>query len=339
MAVEIRNFKLADLSGIEGLFRKKVAKEFEWLFRDPYKKNKYNAFVAVNEKEEVVGMIAYALASYKYYDRKVRGVIPMSWMIRQDYKGFIGIKLIKKVFELGDFGLAIGGSTAAKEIYPVFKLQHTGNVDEYYMLFNPFESVLSGSKSFKNSLGTTLIALPSFLFKRYRYQKKIADLEIVHLKSLKGIDINNPFEHKTFLKQVDKSFLEWLLDCPLHESHSFLIRLANNTLGVAICYIERRGRYSRGRIVHYPYLGSDLNIWTEVLKYLLTFLMKEKCCIVSALAYHPIQTKILKKLNFYRNPRKSKPLYVRDLKGLLANVPLREWLIQYSEGDKAYRNL
>ena len=72
----------------------------------------------------------------------ISGVIPMSWKIADDYKGFAGIQLFKKVLSIGEFGMAIAGSETAKKLYPLFKYEFLSNSIEYYKLLHPKNALL-----------------------------------------------------------------------------------------------------------------------------------------------------------------------------------------------------
>jgi len=336
MAVNIQQLKTSDIQQIEKLFKgEKSPDEIKWLFENPDDTVSLNGFKAI-EGEKIVGVIGYVISYYKYQDKEFKGVIPMSWQVDPEYKGFAGVLLFKKVLSLGDFGMAIGGSYEAQDVYPVFKLKFQYFYNEYYKLIHPIRFIRSRQKSLINNLGYTLLAARSFL-------------QPVRKNTIEGLEIqsqaaSNPFQNTdntwdTMHKVLSAGYMKWLLNCPLVDSYSYTISYKGKYLGIAIIYISILKGVRRGRIVHIPFLGDNIKVWTNVIAYLNAYLKGKGCCYISAVANTPIMKKALDRMSFSNIRRQRKPFFIKDENHILDNIPLTNWHLQYSEGDKAYRNM
>ncbi len=87
MAEKMRELTDKDFLKISAIFDfGKSVDELKWLFSNPNKPNSYNALVALNEKGRLIGVIGYIISDYFDENKKVSGVIPMSWKVTQDIK-------------------------------------------------------------------------------------------------------------------------------------------------------------------------------------------------------------------------------------------------------------
>ena len=77
--------------------------ELEWLFTDPHQKNSMLGYIARSPAKEPAGVIGYSINQYQFDGKKVKGVIPVSWMVSPSHRGLLGIQLLKKVMNEGDF--------------------------------------------------------------------------------------------------------------------------------------------------------------------------------------------------------------------------------------------
>jgi len=118
MAEIIRRIEEKDFKAVSALYNgRKSVEELIWLFTNPEDSNSYNAFVAEDKENEIIGVCGYVQSTY--FDNKINksGVIPISWKISSDYKGMAGVLLFKKIISLGDFGITIAGSDTAQNLY------------------------------------------------------------------------------------------------------------------------------------------------------------------------------------------------------------------------------
>jgi hypothetical protein len=109
--------------------------------------------------------------------------------------------------------------------------------------------------------------------------------------------------------------------------------------GICVLYIKNINGINRGRIVHLPYLGNNETLWESVIEKCITFFKKEKCCIVTALAHNSINQLGYIKSGFIRIKKHRKPLFIKDTNQKLSSFHVDNWFLQFSEGDKAYRDL
>lgn len=338
MPIEIRKLNKKDLPNIEQLYQsRKIEVELDWLFRNPEDEKDYNAFVAF-DNNVLVGVIGYVLSVYKERDVVVKGAIPMSWKIRDGYKGFAGVQLFKKVLSLGEFGIAIGGSEDAINLYKLFKLIPESEINEHYKLFKPLAFMYSRPKRLYSNIGHTLISMGSYFFKPPKLPSK-RKLRIEPYMPTDTIKHENKYESLVFGKVISQNYINWLLDCPLHESFGLRLYEGEKELGVVVCYISENKGVKRGRIVYLPYLGNDIELWKEALNLVMLKIMEYRACYVSVLSHNKDLTKALKSLHFKNVHRKAKPLFIKDQQGVLDAVCLENWHLQYTEGDKSYRNI
>lgn len=112
MPETIRRLETADLENVSKLYDdRKSLEELKWLFHDFEKPDNYNGFVAVDENNRIIGVIGYCLSEYHQKNEKISGVVPMSWKLAADYKGFAGVQLFKKAIFPDFINLDKKGST------------------------------------------------------------------------------------------------------------------------------------------------------------------------------------------------------------------------------------
>ena len=307
------------------------------MFTDPDDINNFNAFVAINEQDKLIGVIGYSLSVYTDGYHDISGVIPMSWKIADDYKGFAGIQLFKKVLALGEFGMAIGGSETAKKLYPLFKYEFLSNSIEYYKLLHLANALLSLKRRtpFK-TVGMVGYLLPTY-FKSTNTKPLTKEIKLVPYN---GDDFKDePIYKGIFRKKISKEYTNWLLSCPKLKASAFKIYHREEYLGNCVLYIQRVNNFNRGRIVHLPFLGFDRDLWAAVIEHCFQFFRSEQCCLVSGLAHNPINQAAFLSSGFMKLRKAMKPVFIKDIKSNLAGFDLTKWYLQYSEGDKAYRDL
>lgn len=337
MADKIRRIEERDLLEVSALYNgRKSVEELKWLFTNPDDSTIYNAFVAEDNKNQIIGVIGYVVSVYSQNSFELSGSIPISWKLHSEYKGIAGVLLFKKVMGLGDFGITIAGSETAKDLYKLFKYKYLSNIDQYYKILELKDSYKSlHRKSFIKTLGMFACLLPSYFNTLKRKQSE----DNIGLIKYNGSNFAEDIENTSvFKKKINKNYLDWLLDCPLVKSDAFVIKRGDKNLGVCILYIKEEGNIKKGRIVHLPYLGNDVKIWESVIDRCIYYLKENGCCIVNASAHNTINKKGYLSSGFVNIKKHYKPLYIKDPKKSLDHIDLNNWHLQYSEGDKAYRS-
>jgi len=335
MAV-IRRLERNDFPAVCALFNyERDEAELKWLFESRDGKDIYNAYVAEYNKE-IVGVISYLTDSYVYEEKNYQGVIPISWMISNNYKGLAGVLLFKKVFNQGDLGMAISGSSTARDLYSLFKFGFVGNAHVYFRItsFNNLYSVVR-KRTFLKTIGFITYLLPTF-FRNKIKAKKASQLSF---SIYKGNIFNNEKDHfSVFRKKVSKKYIDWLLACPNVDSYAFLIKKGQQYLGICVVYVGRKGKGKVGRIAYLPYLGDDLNLWYETIDYCVAFLKEKNCSMVSGIAYHELNHKGLVISKFKKIDRYSLPIYSKSINKNVGLINWNNWMFQFSEGDNAFRD-
>lgn len=338
MAELIRRIKEEDFQGVSNLYDgRKSIEELKWLYTDPNNSDIFNAFVAVNEKNVIIGEIAFSLSNYIQDTKEVYGVIPMNWKISREYKGMAGILLLKKVLSLGDFGITIGGSKTAQNLYPLFKFKYLSNIDEYYKILNLTQLFKSYKrKSLIKTIGMISYLIPSY-YKNPSHKSLYLDIELIDYD---GNNFVSERDYKNvFKKQITKKYIDWLLGCPTLKTYGFSIKKGNEYFGICVLYIQKINGINRGRIVHIPFLGNDKKLWSSVINKCITFFKKEECCIITGLVNHNLSHLGFSKSGFTKIKKHAKPLFIKDDNQNLSSININNWFLQYSEGDKAYREI
>lgn len=333
MPILVRKALPADLPVLEQIFRRiKIEKELNWLFSDPAGSGEYNAYVAVDENGSIVGTIAWTVSDYVFNGNVWRGVIPMSWTVEPQYQGLLGIQLMKKVLRDADFHIAIGGSVMAQKLYPAFRYKPVGDASSYLKLLKPFSYYRSLSSSPIKNLFNTFRLLPSWFFWKPFHSEKI-DLEVVH-------ELPDFVEPQGVLtKKIDKGLFDWFKNCPLLTFHAFAIRVEGETCGILLTYLkEGRNKILRGRIVHITCM-QDEGLRVAALTKAVDAIKSLGCASVSVLGHAPGFTRALRKSGFKNIRNRRKPAFIADQKGVLPEGAMKNWHIQFSEGDKAYRDI
>lgn len=338
MAEKIRRIEENDFISISEMYNgRKSVEELQWLFTNPEDKTIYNAYVAENNKGQIIGVIGYVSSTYIQDDKVVNGIIPMSWKISPDYKGMAGVLLFKKVIGLNDFTFAISGTTNALDLYTLFKLKKTLKINQFYKIINIVDVLKSYKrKSFVKTVGVIGHLLPSYIHTPKK-KKLYQDLEFI-----KYNESNYSGElifSQAFKKEITSNYIDWLLSCPNLKSFAFTIKRGDILYGVCILCTKIINNSKRGRIVYLPFLGNDKILWKSVISKCIDFFKKEKCCLITAQSFHPITTSGYSDSGFVRISKHQHPLFIKDSNNKLKSINLENWHIQYSEGDKFYRDL
>ena len=336
MSETIRELKRSDLYEVSELYQfRKSEKELEWLFSNPNSSGKFNAFVSTNDKKEITGVIGFVKSNYKWNDKIYVGVIPMSWKLKDSYKGMAGVLLFKKALAQGEFGFTIEGSNKAKKLYPMFKLNHFSEVDVYYKVL----SLSKYLKSFRNNCNLDRFKMLVYLFPTWlnMSKKNLTSCNIRLIPYVGDNFVEEKASRNVFNKVITKNYIDWLLNCPMLKSYGFIIEVDNDQLGICVLYIQKISNTFQGRIVHLPFLQYDEKIWVRVVSKCLDFFKNEKCISVTGLAHHNMYHSTFEKSGFRKVKKHSKPISLKDPNLVLSNIKTMNWNLQYTEGDKAYR--
>jgi hypothetical protein len=335
MAFQIRQTTIDDIPHISALYKsRKIDDELKWVFTNPYNTEQFNSFVAIDDNGKIFGAIGFSTSTYKVGDKEFTATIPMSWIIHPDHKGFAGIQLFKKAIEISEVGMTIGGSQAAKNIYPVFKLKYVGDINTYIKVFRPVRYFFSLDNDLVRKCGNLLLTIPSFLsFKR-------ADTRNILLKPYSASTNIEANKNSIVQKQISDPYIKWLLNCPVVEAFAFHIYSNDQFIGNAVCYKSKeKNNIFRGRIVYVPHLGNNLKLWQSVFYSLEKFLKSQGCVSISGLGFDSNTKKAFESFGYVDFKRKRKPFYIKDNKNMLEGINLLDWHLQYTEGDKAYRSI
>jgi hypothetical protein len=295
--------------------------ELGWLLPDPLEHNPFRSFVAVSDNK-IVGHIGYVISKFKYNEYEFVGVHPQAWIVSPEYrKHGIGLELMTKVLDMGDFSYLIGGSKATMRIFPSlgFKLK-------YYIL-----EYVKPLKSFHTppSSGT---------------EKNMISLEEYDKKE----PVQSQFLNVVFINAQERSHVHWLLDCPLCDTYAFSIRQNDKQLGIAVCYIGKNGDdILTGRIVHLSYLGNELDLWKNTIFEVEQFFMDKGCSVAATLASHPNYINTLINNGYSQRPHypvpvfneNGRPFFLRDPQKKLSEISDESFHWTFLEGDMGYRNL
>ena len=340
MSYTISSITPADILDVEKLYREVYAdrphlikgkKELEWLFSDPHQEGTMPGFVARTPWHELVGVIGYSQNKYRFDGRELKGVIPISWMISPKHRGILGIQLLQKVMNEGDFGFAIQGSKEAQMSYQAVRLKYVGAAHIYTKVLRPLAYVRSG-----------VPFSPANLLKAGYYlgrQKAPPAQSLVRLEPGSGSQGLNhaPVKHLAMVPEARRN--QWLKDCPLVEMISFTLYYQDKEKGPAICYICETAGIRRGRIVHIPYLGNDTEAYQQAIALLEQELVERSCCSINALAMQSASRLALANQGYRTWKSTARNLYVRDPDKLLEGVALTQWYLTFYESDKGYRGI
>lgn len=327
--INIREAQADDIPAIVDLWlpRKRDPEVFKWLHQNA--DGTFRSFVAdVNGR--IVGHIGYVKADYAFQGQLHEGVFSIEWLVDDKFKQ-AALPLYSKVLKIGQFTFVIGGTEIVNKMYPLMKFKAPLYVSRFLKVTKPMTYFgLLKNPPLKKLVKTVyysrgLIRRPSFALQ--------SDI------SLKAH--NNPYDYEnlsfdTSVAENDASpdYMEWLLNVPGVSATHFSIFQKKHQIGKALCYIEKSGDIFTGRIVHISFLGNEIRVWRDVLKFLEDYLKKSGCCIITAMASHPYYIQALNNSGFVY--LRQSPFWLRDRKDLFKEA---EWHLTYLEGDLAYRNL
>lgn len=337
MAEIIRRIEEKDFQEVSALYKnRKSIEELKWLYINPENPNIYNAFVAVNSQNKIIGEIAYSLSIYEQGEKKINGVIPINWKVIPNYKGMAGVLLFKKILSLGDFGIAISGSDTAINLYPLFNLKYHSRISHFYKILDIISLLKHYKrKNFIKTYGMIGELLPSYI---RPHQKRISNnVEFIPYNG-SNYSEENKANKKVFKKKISKNYIDWLLSCPILKTYGFRIIEDHKSLGICVLYIQKIDKLKFGRIVHLPDLGEDKKLWENVIYRCTDFFKKQNCSLIMGLAHNKMNYTGYKISGYKEIQKHAMPLFIKDRNKILRGINLKDWLIQYSEGDKGYRN-
>ena len=295
--------------------------ELGWLLPDPLKYNPFRSFVAVSDNK-IVGHVGYVISKFKYNELEFSGVHPQAWIVAPEYrKQGVGLELMTKVLDMGDFSYLIGGSRATMRIFPSLGFELKFYVQEYIKSLKSFHT--------HPSSGT---------------EKNGISLEEYNTKEL----IQSQFVSAVFANAQKSSHVQWVLDCPLCDTYAFSIRQNDKPKGIVVCYIgKNRDGILTGRIVHLSNLGDELDAWQSTIFKVEQFFMDNGCSVAATLASHPSYINALINNGYSQRPHypvpvfneNGRPFFLRDPKEKLSEIPDAAFHWTFLEGDMAYRNL
>lgn len=344
MGETIRRIKLEDFQEVSDLFLENgileegnTVEELMWLFSDPMNPNRYNAFVAVDNGNSIIGVIGYILSKYKEGEQEFNGVIPFSWKLKSNYKGMAGVSLFRKVSEIGDIEIAIGGTDIARKLYPLFKFNFLINSSKYYKILNVnnYYDTLDG-RNYLKRIGTIGYLIPSY-FKNLYLNVPYNDVSLVPYTNDNFVE-DQEFE-SVLRKKITKENIDWQLSCPRLKTYAFVIKKGDDTLGMCVLNVKKINKTFKGRIVHLPFLGEDIDLWKSVLNICLKFLKNQGCCFVSALAINNTCKSGLIEAGFGSIQSHIEPVYVKNGNVNIDQFNAEQWHFQYSEGDIGFMDL
>ena len=338
----IRRSTAHDIAAISSLIssfygQKSSEAELNWALSDPWNKDAYRSFVALNKDNKVVGHIGYVAYKYKFKGSIFTGVHPVSWIVATDASGPVGLILMKKAIEIGQGGFTyiIGGSGITQEIAKLFRFRLAFHIDNYFKVINWAGYFKMQKGVFTRKILKTLL---TFLKSIKLIQVK-ACIPQIELEKYVGGDIEFPLDDNTLCNDLSGKDVNWLLECPLLDTEAFLIKWKGKSIGCAILYIkERPDNFKTGRIVHLSYIGSNEYLWCGVIAQLERFLKEKGCAVISTLANHPVFKKSLS-LSGYIPTRQRRPIFVRDSSNAFSNIPRNSLHLTFCEGDLGYRGM
>jgi len=335
MTEKIRRLKEEDFLAVSELFNhSKSIEELKWLFTNPNNHDQFNAFVTLKDDEKIIGVIGCILSDYRHDEINVQGVAPMSWRISSDYKGFAGIKLLKKALEQGDFGIAIGGTKIARELYSLFKFSNLMRRYKLFKIYSLRKFFSSLDDPFFIKIIKICVLLPGYI-NRINNKTVYKNVELIEYDKNNFVD--EMYVGKVFQKVITKNYIDWLLRFPNAKTYGFIIKLGDNPLGMCIFYIREIGKVRRGRIVYSPFLGNDMKLWRSVIYKSLDFFKSKNCAFVTAVATNKTSLSGFSTGMF--KFMKSQPILIKDTKHILKTVDINNWYMQYAEGDRFYMDL
>ena len=333
----IRRIKEDDFEAVSALYNgRKSVEELKWLLTDPEDPNRYNAFVAEKDDKSIIGVIGYCLSTYTQNIKSIKGIIPMNWKIIDNYKGMAGVLLFKKVLSLGEFGIAISGSKTAQDLYSLFKYHFMGNITQFYKVLDLFTMIKHYKrKSTIKTYGMIAKLSPSFF--KNNYSSKIDQSVRLSLYNSKKIPVISN-KQDTFKKKITKNYIDWLLKCPIVETLAYSITKDSKEYGTCILYIYNIGKIKFGRIIHLPFLSDDKQLWNDVISQCSRILKGKGCALVTGIALNDLNIEGYQNSGYIEIKKHAKPLFIKDSKTMLETFNIDNWFLQYSEGDKGYRN-
>lgn len=331
MSETIRAIEPQDLPEVAKLWSPPPSVDtLKWLWADPDNPDQLHAFVAINN-DQIIGVIAYTVASYTYAGQVIKGIFPFSWKVDPHHKGFAGIALMRKVLYSDVFSFAIGGTEYSKKFFDLFKFNQVTERFKFYKVFNPIDFYRSMQGSRKRRILKTCALLPSCF--KPRPKKTINnDIALInHVGDMPEIQVYNDI---VMQRQLSNNYLKWLDKCPDCKIHIFHIQKGTTKIGMFIASISHYNNTRIGRMVHISHLGNDQKLWKNTIQRIFEFFLANHCCAVLAVSSEKNANIALSAL--MQKFMISEPVLIRDTMKKTVEYDMKQWHIQFSEGDTAF---
>ena len=307
----------ADLAAVGRLFTPAKSPELlRWLLADPDDPTSIRSWVATLD-DEVVGHVGYTRSSFTDGRRMMTGVYPVVWKVREGARGGVGLQLLSRVFDHGDFSFIIGGSAQARKLYRVLGYKLLFHVPTYRKTRN-----LRG-------LGLRLFSRAGARVVKLRSQSIVGNV-LARSQSSKLQTAATP-QSAVFANHATASILNWAAACPEVETRLVRVSTRPDEDLQAVVYVRRptRGPVA-GTIVYLPYLGDEVDRWRRVLQCAETVLAESGCSHITVMACDPTLRDALSTCGFALD--KQLPFWFRG-----RSAPPSAWHLTYLEGDLGYR--
>ena len=328
--IKIRETKLKDIPQICSIYDNKDEIILKWILLNLKNTNELCSFVAVNQNNTVIGHVGFTQNKYRLNNTELIGVHPIEWRIDRKVKGSLGIMLLKKVTCLGDFNIIIGGTKDAQLLYPLFGFKKSGNAKVYSKIIN-YPLFLFSRKSFKKKIITV-------------YKTKYNINQITKRKYYKNISFKTVREIHSKLRTIselnrmnmvfDESKIDWLLNCPSHESYLIQINYFSDLIGSAILYFNLQTKYIR--VISIISIEEKVETYIRIIKGIICFSKTLKAIEIDVLSTNEILIRALERNNYFC--KSVKPMFTKiNNDKLLNKKKISDILITYAEGDIGYR--
>ena len=333
MAVEIRKIEEKDFNILPELFNnRKNTDLIKWVYSHPCADGK-SAYVAI-EDGKLVGAIGFVRSQYNINGEVKNGIIPLSWEVEEEKRGFVGTKLLFTALKGADFYIGMDGSEDMKMIFEKLNFKKVGEGTSARKIIEPLQHL----KTLKKVGPKDLIRMSRSIMKNAFKKKKTKESFLREIKEYDSEKVNN--DRSVFHHVISNEHIDWLKKNPGMEQYLFEININNKIYAPVIVFVkEIKNGVKRGQIVHLPPMEKeDLEMLPEIIYELENKLKQKGATAITTLVTNSDVKMAFKKVG-YTFDAKARPIVFKGPKDVFEILQKTKIQLSFAESDKSVRNI
>jgi len=333
MGIEVKRIQQENFNELFNLFGKRKNPELiNWVYSHPRGDGK-SAYVAF-EEGKLAGAIGYVCSDYNINGEIKKGIIPLSWEVEKEKRGFVGTKLLFSALKGADFYLGMDGSEDMKMIFGKLNFKKIGEGISARKILSPFGYL----KTLQRIGPRDLLRTVRYILNNLSYKAKPKQRLLYEISDYDPNTVSN--NKQVFHNVISNEHIQWLKKNPGMKLYVFEAKIGDKKYAPILINIkEIKNGYKRGQIVHLPPVEkSDENYLPDILLEIEGFFRTNKVSAITTLVTNTVLQKALSKRG-YRFDKKIRPIIFKGPREIFEILNKTELHLSFAETDKSVRNI